>query len=353
VIREGIKKLTERVSLTEEESEQIMKEIMSGEATPAQIAAFLVALRMKGETVDEVASFVKVMRQFCVKLNPKVNGRIVDIVGTGGDRLKTINVSTAAAIVAAGAGVTVAKHGNRSFTGKCGAADLLERLGVNLESDPALVERSIEEVGIGFMFAPRFHKAMRHVVGARREIGVRTVFNILGPLTNPAGADAQVVGVYDEELVKPVAGVLAKLGLKEALVVHGLDGLDEVSTVGLTYAAWLKDGVVRDLYLKPKDFGVGQTSPEEILGSGVEENAECIFKILTGHPEVNERCRELILVNSAVGIVVGGRAEGIREGMELADESLESGAAYRKLKSMVKVCGGDISKLEEFESRFL
>ncbi len=352
MIKEGISRLVERRNLTSEESEQIMKEIMSGEATPAQISAFLTALRMKGETIEEVASFIRVMRQFAQKLTPRVTGRILDIVGTGGDRLKTINVSTTAALVAAGAGATVAKHGNRSFTSRCGAADVLERLGVNLESDPRLIERSIETVGIGFLFAPRFHQAMKHVVGPRREIGIRTVFNILGPLTNPAGADAQLVGVYDEALVKPVAEVLAKLGLKEAIVVHGLDGLDEISTVGLTSAAWMRNGSVTIMQLKPSDFGVETAKPTDLLGGDVNENAECVFKILTNHPEVNSRCRDLVLVNAAAGIVTGGLADSFSEGMILARKSVESGAAYGKLKAMVKMCNGDVSKLEEFESRF-
>ncbi len=352
MIKEGITRLVERRNLTPQESEQIMREIMSGEATPNQISAFLTALRMKGETTEEVASLIRVMRRFATRLNPQVKNRILDIVGTGGDRIKTINVSTTASLIAAGAGATVAKHGNRSFTSKCGAADILERLGVNLDAEPHLIEKSIETVGIGFLFAPRFHQAMKHVVGPRREIGIRTVFNILGPLTNPAGADAQLVGVYDEALVEPVANVLAELNLREALVVHGVDGLDEISTVGLTSAAWMKNGKVSLMQFVPRDFGVEKATAEELLGGGVDENAECVFKILSGHPEGNAECRDMVLVNAAAGIVVAGLADGFNEGMSLARESVASGAAYGKLKSMVKACDGDISKLEELESRF-
>ena len=352
MIREGIQRLVERKNLTHQESEQIMEEIMSGEATPAQISAFLIALRMKGETIEEIISLIKVMKQFATRLNPNVKTRILDIVGTGGDRIKTVNVSTTAALIAAGAGATVAKHGNRSFTSKCGAADVLERFGVNIISEPSLTKKSIETIGIGFLFSPIYHPAMKYVITPRREIGVRTVFNILGPLTNPAGADAQLVGVYDLALVEPVANVLAKLGLKEALIVYGLDGLDEISTVGKTSAAWLKGGEVKMMQFQPSDFGVEQAKPEELIGNNVDENAESIFKILNNHPEGNARCKDLVMVNAAAGIVVGGLADNISEGLTLAKESIESGAAYGKLKSMVNASDGDKSKLEELESRF-
>ena len=351
-IKEGIGKLVEKRNLEPDEAEAIMKEIMSGAATPSQISAFLTALRMKGETIDEITAFAKVMRQFAEHIQPKVNGRLLDIVGTGGDRIKTVNVSTTAALVAAGAGIAVAKHGNRSFTSRCGAADILERLGLNLSSEPPVVERSIETVGIGFLFAPRFHQAMKHVGPTRKEIGIRTVFNILGPLTNPANTDAQLIGVYDPSLVKPLAEVTAKLGLKEALIVHGLDGLDEISTIGATSAAWMKNGIVKTMQLKPGDFGVETAKPEELAGNSVEENAECIYKILTGHSSTNSRCRDMVLANAAAGIVVGGKADSLQDGMSIAEESIRSGAAYSKLKSMVKIYGGDLSKLEELETKF-
>lgn len=352
MIKEGIQRLVERKNLTSEDSEQIMKEIMSGEATPAQISAFLIALRMKGETIEEIVSLILVMKQFATKIKPKVSSRILDIVGTGGDKIKTINVSTTAALVAAGAGVTVAKHGNRSFTSKCGAADILERFGVNITAEPNLIKKSIETVGIGFLFAPIYHPSMKHVVALRREIGVRTVFNILGPLTNPAGVDAQLVGVYDSSLVEPIANVLTKLGLTEALVVHGVDGLDEISTIGTTSVAWLKEGEVKMNEFEPSDFGIEKAKPEELIGNNIDGNAESIFKILNSHSDGNARCRDLVLVNAAAGIVVGGFTSSIMEGMSLARESIESGAAYEKLKAMVKISEGDKSKLEDIESRF-
>jgi anthranilate phosphoribosyltransferase len=307
---------------------------------------------MKGETIEEIVSFIKVMRQFATKIQPNVSSRILDVVGTGGDQIKTINVSTTSAIIAAGAEITVAKHGNRSFTSRCGAADILERFGLNLNSDIQLIKNSIEKVGIGFLFAPRFHQAMKHVIGPRKEIGIRTVFNILGPLTNPAGSDAQLVGVYDKTLVEPVAKVLNKLGLKEALVVHGEDGLDEISTIGSTYIAWMKNNEVNTMNLKPKDFGVDKAGAKDLLGSGIEENAEHIFKILYNHSEVKKELMDLILVNASASIVVGGKADNFIEGMESARYAIESGAAYNKLKLMVKASDGDLSKLEDFESKF-
>ncbi|MEM3162435.1 MAG: anthranilate phosphoribosyltransferase, partial [Candidatus Bathyarchaeia archaeon] len=237
MIREAIENLVNREGLSYREASESMKEIMSGEATPSQIAAFLTALRMKGETVEEIMAFASVMRSFCHKINPRVSGRLVDTCGTGGDRIKTFNVSTAAAFVVAGAGVPVAKHGNRSVTSKSGSADVLEHLGLNLNVPHETVEKAIEKIGVGFMFAPMFHPAMKHAAGTRREIGIRTVFNILGPLTNPAMANAQVIGVYDAGLVDKMAHVLRGLGLQEAMVVHGLDGLDEISTVGETLIA--------------------------------------------------------------------------------------------------------------------
>jgi 2-polyprenyl-3-methyl-5-hydroxy-6-metoxy-1,4-benzoquinol methylase len=222
-----------------------MTEIMSGEATNAQLASFLTALRMKGETVEEIVALSETMRKFSRRIHPKVSGRIVDTCGTGGDRLKTFNVSTAAALIAAGAGVTVAKHGNRSVTSQSGSADVLEKLGLNLDMAPETVQRSIEQVGIGFMFAPAFHPAMKYAIGPRREMGIRTIFNVLGPLTNPACASAQLLGVYDSRLTEPLALALQKLGCEEAMVVHGMDGLDEVSTVGKTAIAWLREGYVK------------------------------------------------------------------------------------------------------------
>jgi anthranilate phosphoribosyltransferase len=352
MIKEGIAKLVERHDLSLDDAEQIMREIMRGEATPAQISAFLTALRLKGETIEEITALAIVMRQFATHIHPTFKGRLIDIVGTGGDRIKTVNVSTTAALIAAGAGATVAKHGNRSFTSRCGAADILERFGLNLKTEPSIVRRSIETVGIGFLFAPRYHPAMKHALPTRREIGIRTVFNILGPITNPADADAQLIGVYDPALVRPLAEVTAKLGLKEALVVHGFPGLDEISTLGPTTAARMKDGDVKTTQISPGDFGLKAANPDELGENDIESNAESIFKILTGHPETNRRSLDLVMANAAAGVTVAGLTDTFGDGMDLAQESIRSGAAYSKLKLMVKISEGDSSKLEELEKRF-
>jgi anthranilate phosphoribosyltransferase len=352
MIRECIAKLVEGASLSYEDSRTVMAEIMSGSASNAQIAALLTALRMKGESVEEVAAFAETMRKNCRRIRPQVVGRLLDTCGTGGDKVKTFNVSTAAAFVIAGAGMAVAKHGNRSVTSKCGSADVLERLGLNLNMEPDAVKSAIEQVGVGFMFAPAFHLAMKYAIAPRKEIGIRTVFNVLGPLTNPASADAQLLGVYDRKLVELVAYVLKRLGCEEAMVVHGLDGLDEISTVGKTAVAWLKDGEVASLETAPEDFGVQQANADALRVSTLEESAETIFRILSGRSTADDPRLEMVLVNSAAGIVVGGKAEDFTMGMEVARESLSSGAAYAKLKDLVRVSKGDLSKLEEMESKY-
>lgn len=351
-MKEYIQKLVEGVSLTSEEARDAMKKIMLGEATGAQIGAFLTALRMKGETVEEIAAFASVMREFCRRIKPKVNGRLVDTCGTGGDRVKTFNVSTASAFVVAGAGIHVAKHGNRSVTSKSGSADVLEKLGFNLNAEPERVERMIESVGVGFMFAPNFHPAMKHVAGPRREMGIRTVFNVLGPLTNPAGANSHLLGVYGKEWVMPVAEALRALGCVEAMVVHGLDGVDEISVTGETMVAWLRDGEISTLKLTPRDFNFEAARPEEVAGVEPEESAELTFKILNDLLPRRDPRRVMVLLNAAAGIVVGGRAEDLAYGIELAEESLRSGAAYGKLKGMVSFSNGDASKLEELEQKY-
>ena len=353
VIQEAIRKLVERQDLTYEEARGSMKEIMSGEATSTQTAAFLTALRMKGETIEEISAFASVMREFCHKIRPKVNERLVDTCGTGGDKIKTFNISTTAAFVVAGTGITVAKHGNRSVTSKSGSADALEKLGLNLSVKPETVEKAIENVGIGFMFAQVFHPAMKNAAGPRREIGIRTVFNILGPLANPAYADAQVIGVYNAALVEKIAMVLKILGLEEAMVVHGLDGLDEISTIGKTLISWLKDGEVKTLEVKPEDLGVRKATPDEIVGTSPEESAELTFKILCGHLKDGDPKRDIVLVNAAAGIIVGGRADSFDYAMELARESIESGAAYKKLKNLIRFYdGSNLFRLEELEARY-
>jgi len=329
VIKEGIQKLIDGTDLTYEESQEIMKEIMSGKATNAQIAAFLTALRMKGETVNEITAFTEVMKEYCRRINPSVNGRLVDTCGTGGDKIKTFNISTTAAFVVAGAGVAVAKHGNRSVTSKSGSADVLERLGLNLNLEPEAVKNAIEKVGIGFMFAPAFHPAMKYAIGPRRELGIRTIFNVLGPLTNPADANAQLLGVYDRKLTEPLAHALKKLGCEEAMVVHGLDGLDEISTIGKTAISWLREGEVTTVETIPKDFGVKLARPEDVKGTTPEKSAEITFKILNGCCDINDPKREIVLVNGVAGIIVGGKAEDFSYGMELARESIDSGAPIK------------------------
>jgi anthranilate phosphoribosyltransferase len=352
LIREIIVRLVERENLSYEDSREVMKEIMSGDATSAQLAAFLTALRMKGETVEEISAFAETMRENCRRIHPRVTGRLLDTCGTGGDRVKTFNVSTAAAFVIAGAGVAIAKHGNRSVTSHCGSADVLERLGLNLNMKPEAVECAIERIGIGFMFAPAFHPAMKHAASSRKEIGIRTIFNVLGPLANPASANAQLLGVYDGKLVEPVAYVLRKLDCEEAMVVHGLDGLDEISTIGKTTMAWLREGEVATLEIVPSDFGVKQVTAEALFVSSPEESAETIFGILHGCSRADDPKMEMVLVNSAAGIIVGGKAEDFLHGMEVARKSVKSGAAYKKLKELIHASGGDLSKLEELESKY-
>jgi anthranilate phosphoribosyltransferase len=352
VIREGIQKLIEGISLTSVESGEIMREVMSGQATNSQTAAFLTALRIKGEAVEELIAFASVMREQSTKIHPCVMGRLVDTCGTGGDKIKTFNVSTAAAFVIAGAGVPVAKHGNRSVTSKCGSADVLEKLGLNLFSEPKVVEAMIEKIGVGFMFAPAFHPAMKYAAETRREIGIRTVFNLLGPLTNPASANAQLLGVYDPKLTAPLAYALGRLGCEEAMVVHGLDGLDEISTVGKTAVAWLKDGKVKELETSPIDFGVKQANVADLRVTSAEESAEVLFKILRGNLEADDSKMEFVLVNSAAGIILGGKADDFPGGMELASESILSGAAYGKLRTLIEASCGNLTILEEFEAKY-
>jgi len=348
VIREGIQKLIEGTDLSPDESHQIMNEVMTGKTTNAQTAAFLTALRVKGEAVEEITAFAAVMRENCVKIHPKVLGRLVDTCGTGGDRIKTFNVSTAAAFVIAGAGIAVAKHGNRAVSSKSGSADVLEKLGLNLNMTPQKVENAIETVGVGFMFAPLFHPAMKYAAEPRREIGIRTIFNILGPLTNPAGANAQLLGVYDPKMVSPTASALKKLGVQEAMVVHGLNGLDEISTVGATVMAHLKDGKVTEKIVSASSFGIKKAKVTDLQLKNPEDNAKIILKILKG--ELEDAKTDFVLANSAAGIMVGGKAETFLEGMELARKSIQSGAAYTKLEGLVGVSGGDLGKLEELKA---
>jgi anthranilate phosphoribosyltransferase len=352
MIKESIQKLVEGKNLTHREAGQVMLAIMLEKVTISQMAALLTALRMKGETVEEITAFADVMRQLCCRIRPNVKGRLVDTCGTGGDRTKTFNVSTAAAFVIAGAGVPIAKHGNRAVTSRSGSADVLERLGFNLNMQPTDVRNAIEQVGIGFMFAPAFHPAMKHVAGTRRELGIRTVFNVLGPLTNPASATAQLLGVYDLKLTSVLANVLKNLGCEEAMVVYGMDGLDEISTLGKTSIARLRNGKVTTMETSPRDFGVQRAELRELEVATPDESAEVIFSVLSDRCDANDPKREIALVNASAGIIVGGKAEDFNQGMELARTSINSGAAYGKLKALVKASGGNSAKLEELESKY-
>lgn len=344
MIKEAISKIVERRDLEAEEARLVMEEIMSGEATSAQIAAFLTGLRMKGETVEEIVSFVNAMLRYASVISPQVDGVMVDTCGTGGDSIKTFNISTISAFVSAGAGIAVAKHGNRAVSSKAGSADVLEALGLDITLAPEQVRACIENVGMGFMFAPVFHPAMKYALGPRREIGIRTVFNILGPLANPAKVQAQVVGVYDAALVEKIANVLAGLGVRNAIVAHGLDGLDEISPIGETKIAELKDGEITTYSITPADFGLESAKVEEIEGGNAEENAQIAIDILKGSKGAK---RDAVLMNAAAALVVGGLAGDLKEGFALASRSIDSGAAYRKLEALVRFTG-DESRLARF-----
>ena len=335
-IQEAIRLVSEGRSLSQEQAEAAMTAIMQGEATPAQVAGLAVALRMKGETPDEVAGMALAMRRHAVKVTPPPGRKVVDTCGTGGDRSHSINVSTGAAFVAAGAGLAVAKHGNRSVSSQTGSADVLEAMGVAIDLGPEEVERCLGEVGIAFLFAPTFHPAMRHAAQPRRELGIRTVFNILGPLTNPAGARYQLLGVYEPGLVDLVAGALARLGTERALVVHGLDGLDEISLSAPTLAAWVEGGEVRSLTIDPTALGLAPAPPEAIRGDGPATNARLLREVLAG--ERRDALRDVVLLNAAGCLWAAGLAESLPQGMELARHIVDSGAAYQRLEAMTAFC---------------
>lgn len=305
--------------------------IFAGEATASQLGAFLVALRMKGETPEELAAAAEVMRRLATVIRTPAGRVVLDTCGTGGDGANTLNISTAVAFVAAAAGVTVAKHGNRSVSSRCGSADVLEALGVNVSADVATVERSIEELNIGFLFAPALHGAMKAVAGARRELGVRSIFNLLGPLANPARATHQLLGVYHWDLVPVVARTLAVLGVERALVVHGEGGLDEISPFGRTRAAWVERGAVTELILTPEDGGAERVTLEEIRGGAPEENAQQLRAVLEG--EAGPRL-EVVALNAGAALWVSGVAEDLRGGVAVARRILSDGSALKKLEAL-------------------
>ena len=332
MIRESINTVVSGQSLTMEEASSVMREIMEGEATPAQLGAFLTALALKGETTQEIAGMARVMREMALRVD--VDGELVDTVGTGGDGKNTFNISTATAFIAAGAGLKVAKHGNRAASGSCGSADVLEALGVQIELSPEAVARCINEVGVGFMFAPAFHPAMRHAGPMRREIGIRTVFNILGPLTNPAGAQTQLLGVAFPELGGIMAEVLGLLGSHHAMIVHGAGGLDEISLSGDTSVWEVRGGQVEEWTLRVEDTGLPKTPIEAIRGGTKEENAATMRRLFQGE---QGPVRNMVLLNSAGVLMVGDKTETIRHGVEMSAGIIDSGAALAKLDQMVEV----------------
>jgi anthranilate phosphoribosyltransferase len=333
MIKEAIDKAVNKIDLPEAEMMAAMEEIMEGTATPAQIAALVTALRMKGETVEEVTGSARIMRQKATRVNACAT-TIVDTCGTGGDKLNTFNISTTAAFVVAAAGIVVAKHGNRAVSSGCGSADVLEALGVNISAGQEIVEECIQQIGIGFLFAPKLHGAMKYAIGPRREIGIRTIFNMLGPLTNPAGATAQLLGVFDPKLTEMFAGVLKNMGTKRAFVVHGSDGLDEVTITGETRVAELKDGIIRTYNIRPQDY-IGRTYPlAAIRGGDPTVNAQIMRDVLSGNPGA---CRDVVLMNAALAIVAGEKADNMKDGIKLAAECIDSGAAVKKLQALIEM----------------
>lgn len=322
-----IQKVSAGENLTLQEAEKAITEIFT-QATDAQIAGLLMALKMKGETADEIAGFACGMKKAARSIHPDVKSTLVDVVGTGADRHNTINVSTAAAIIASAAGVNVAKHGNRAITSLSGSADVLEQLGIKIDKDPEHVKTSIEKIGIGFMLAPVFHPAMKRVAGIRKEMGVRTIFNILGPLTNPASADAQLIGVYDPTLCEVFAQVLRKMGAKRAMIVHG-DGMDEISNISETKVAELKDGKIRTYTISPEDLGIKRAKATDIVGGTPAENAKDMIYIFKGEKGPK---RDLIVINAAAALYVAGVANSLKEAIPMVEAVIDSGKAMEKLR---------------------
>jgi len=331
MIKEAISKIVEGNSLGEEEAGCVMGEIMGGRATPAQIASFLTALRMKGETVKEITGCAREMLKRVDSFNLKED-ILVDTCGTGGDRSDTFNISTVSAFVVAGTGLTVAKHGNRALSSQCGSADVLETLGVKLDLPKEKVKECLGKVGIGFLFAPLFHRAMKYALAPRQEMGIRTIFNILGPLTNPLGANVRLIGVYDPSLTETLAMVLKNLGVRGAFAVWGEDGLDEISIMGRTRVTQLKDGLIETYYIEPEDFGMTRAPLEEIKGGSREENALILQKVLEGEKGPK---RDVVLLNSAACLAAAGLAGDLREGIKIAENSIDSGKAKEKLESLI------------------
>lgn len=331
MITDAITKLADRQDLSDKEAEEVLLEIMDGKATPAQIGAYLMGIRVKGETVDEIVGSARAMRRKATQVRV-ASPLVVDTCGTGGDRANTFNISTTAAFVVAGAGLTVAKHGNRSVSSRSGSADVLKALGVRIDLPTDRIAECIDEIGIGFLFAPLFHGAMKQCAAPRQEMGIRTLLNVLGPLANPAGATVQVIGVYEERLTELMAKVLVQLGTHHCFVVHGMDGLDEVTLTDRTRVSEGKAGVVSNYFIEPKDFGLARARPKDLTGGTPEENAEITRQVLRGWKGPK---RETVCLNAAPALVAGDKAKTLREGYELAGKVIERGAAIEKLERLI------------------
>lgn len=332
MIKEAIKKLVAGNDLTFDEAAQVMDEMFSGTATQSQMAAYLTALRIKAETIDEITASAQVMREKALHIKP--NRDVLDIVGTGGDGTGTFNISTTAAFIIAAAGIPVAKHGNRSMSSKSGSADCLEQLGININITPEKSEEVLNKAGICFMFAQGYHSSMKYVGPVRKEIGIRNIFNVLGPLTNPAGADLQVTGVYSEALVEPIAQVFSNLGVKKGYVFYGMDGMDEVTLTTTTKVCEIDNGKFNTFILNPEDYGLKLCAPEDLAGGDGKENAEITKEILSG--EIKDAKRDIVVLNAALGLCTGGKADSIQDGIKLANEIIDSGKAYAKIEEFAK-----------------
>ncbi len=332
MIQQAVYRLLAGENLTLQDTKAVMMEMMEGQATHAQMGSFLTAMRMKGESIEEITACAQVLREKCTKLNPPAD--VLDIVGTGGDELFTFNISTVSAFVVAAGGVPVAKHGNRSVSSKCGSADLLEALGVNINLNAAQSEKVLSEIGICFMLAQVYHSAMKYVAPVRRELGVRTLFNIIGPLANPAGATLQLLGVYDENLVEPLAGVLLNLGVKRAMVVHGHDGLDEITLTGTSTICEVADGKLNSYFITPEQFGLTPCTLPELVGGNPQENADIARRILSGEKGAK---RDIVVMNAACCLYMGKNDITMRECVRLAEKLLDSGAALQKLEDFIRL----------------
>lgn len=334
MIKQAMVKVVAGENLSEAEMTEVMNQVMEGRATQAQIGGLLVGLRMKGETVDEITAAAKVMRDKATAVPSRAAGQgevLVDTCGTGGDGSSTFNVSTTAAFVVAGAGCKVAKHGNRAMSSQCGSADLMEAIGINLDLTAEQVGQCLDEVGIGFLFAPALHVAMKHAIGPRRELGMRTIFNVLGPLTNPAGAQAQIMGVFDPELTTTLAHVLRRLGCRSAFVVHGQGGYDEITITGPTKAAYLYDGKVTEITIIPEELGLAKALPEELVAADAQQSKQMSLDVLRGKPGAP---RNMVLANAAAAIMVAGKAASLLDGVKLAAESIDNGSALAKVEAL-------------------